>query len=295
VEITTPDKVVASIVATAYQALENAGKRIRQVSAMGLCIPGQVDAQTGVVNLAVNLNLYDYPLREAITAEFGIPCVLENDARAATIGAYHFVQRQEMVRDIAFINIGTGVGAGVMINGRLHRGANGMAGEIGHMVVEPGGSRCNCGARGCLETVIGGRYIIQQATAAGLASGKEASFTAYDVYRASQEGHLAAQAIVRRVGEYLGRAIQWLILTYDVEKVILGGGVTSIGEAFWQPLNQTLLHLREESSLGVLFSAEKVVLLPAGYNAGLWGVVCLAQEAVKDGWTAVGVPATSAD
>jgi predicted NBD/HSP70 family sugar kinase len=155
-----------------------------------------------------------------------------------------------------------------------------MAGEIGHMVVEPDGALCNCGAHGCLETIVGGRGIIQQAITAELFP-TDVPFTAHHVYQAAQEGNR----------EYLGRAVQWLILTYDVEKVVFGGGVTGAGEAFLQPLLQTLSRLQVESSLGSLFSAEKIALLPAGYNAGLWGAVHLAQEAVSGRRTAVAVPA----
>ncbi|HFQ93157.1 MAG TPA: ROK family protein, partial [Anaerolineae bacterium] len=148
----SPEGVMASIVTAVNTALKEAGIVSAQIGAIGIGVPGLVRPQDGAVQLAANLNLREYALAEAVTAVFQAPVVLENDVRLAAIGAYQHLRAQQPIQHMAYLSIGTGIAAGVALNGRLWRGAHGMAGEIGHIVVEPDGAVCACGQRGCLET-----------------------------------------------------------------------------------------------------------------------------------------------
>lgn len=270
----------AAFLAGVIALIEEAMARVTaapMVRAIGLGIPGQVEPENGIVRRAVNLNLDAYPLARRLSARFDCPALMENDVRTAAIGAYDHLRRTEPVGDIAYVGIGTGISAGLILNGRLHRGAHGMAGEIGHVIVAPEGERCKCGARGCLETIVSGPAIARQG-AAFLPSPVHPGA----VYEAANRGDPRAEALVGRVSAQLARAIQWLIMTYDVEKVVLGGGVTRAGAAFFNPIMEALAHMRRESPLArAMLPATKVVLLPSDYNAGLWGAIRLARQAVS--------------
>ncbi len=276
-ETTTPAHLVKGIIAAANCALTQAHTDITQVAGVGIGIPGQVNTHTGEVALAVNLNLSNYPLGHELSQQWGKPVILENDVRAAAVGAYfHLTQPSALSphSSLAYLSIGTGIAAGVVLNGQLHRGANGMAGEVGHITVDPQGERCACGQTGCLETIVAGPALVRQAERVGLRVAH-----AGEVYAAAHQGHSGAQTIVQRVSAALCQAIQWLVLTYDVEKVILGGGVTQAGATFLDPVLQTVAQRRANSPLlQMLLPDDKIALLPAGFNAGAWGAIALAQQ-----------------
>lgn len=274
----TPDELLATISQAIHAALTEGNATPQQIQSIGIGVPGQVDPTTGIVKLAVNLNLQTFPLGPTISARFKAPTFLENDVRTAAIGAFDHLCQTEPVQSIAYVSIGTGIAAGVILNGRLHRGHNGMAGEIGHITVEPDGHLCNCGLHGCLETVVAGPAIIRQMNAAAPQS-KVKIQRAGDVYRASVQGNPAAQTVVQLVSQHLSRAIQWLIMTYDVEKIVLGGGVTRSGEAFLAPILRELARLRQQSTLAAeMLLEEKLLLIQPDYNPGVWGAVRLAKD-----------------
>jgi glucokinase len=278
-DVSHPDNFVASVVAAVDDVLQQAQASRAQLAGIGVGIPGQVDPVTGEVALAVNLNLRAFPLGKVMSTIVGAPVYLENDVRIAAMGVYRWLQLQAPVRNVAYLSIGTGVAAGVVLNGRLHRGSNGMAGEIGHITVEPKGALCNCGARGCLETIIAGPAIVRQARAVMQFDLPDDEVHAGHVYDAAANGNLAAQAIVVRVGEYLALAIQYLIMLYDVDKVVLGGGVSSAGDAFMTPTLSALAQYRAQCNLfDTLLQENKIVLLPSDYNAGTWGAIYLTKE-----------------
>lgn len=277
-----PDALLASITRAINTALHEANATPQKIQSIGVGVPGRVDPQTGAVHLAVNLNLKAYPLGPAISNRFQAPTFLENDVRTAAIGAFDYLRQTEMVQHMAYLSIGTGIAAGVILNGRLYRGHNGMAGEIGHMTAESSGDLCNCGLRGCLETIVAGPAIIRQMITAN-SQADQVMQHAGDVYHAAAAGHLAAQKVVQRVSSHLARAIQWLIMTYDVEKIVIGGGVSRSGQAFLAPILHELAQLRQQSSLAAeLLLDQKLHLILPDYNPGVWGAVRLAREALKD-------------
>ncbi|MCA9924740.1 MAG: ROK family protein [Anaerolineales bacterium] len=285
-DTTNPEQVLAGIIETVHEALCRANATPQQLRVIGGGVPGLVDPETGMVRQAVNLNLNAYPLGPALTTEFNTPAFLENDVRAAAVGAFEYFNRQEPVTHIAYLSIGTGISAGLILDGSLYRGANGMAGEIGHAVVDPNGVQCRCGTRGCLETIAAGPAIVRQALAADPTIGTPTpldEITAGHVYAAAQSGNKAAQQVIQYVSGTISRTIQWLIMSYDVDKLLLGGGVSRAGEAFLQPILKELSHLRMQSTLAKeMLLDDKVALIPQAYNAGVWGAILLAEQMMNN-------------
>ena len=159
-----------------------------------------------------------------------------------------------------------------------------MAGEIGHIVIEPNGPRCNCGMYGCLEAMASGPAIALQATQE-VASGQDTTLrnlsriSAQDVFQAAESNDPVAQRIIRRASAYLSRAIHGLVMAYDVEKVVLGGGVSHAGEALLKPIFAGLAEMRSISDLArTMLPEEKTILLPKSYHAGSWGAIELALQ-----------------
>lgn len=274
-ETSTPHHLIESITAAATQALSSAHTDFTQVAAVGIGIPGQVNTHTGAVALAVNLNLSDYPLGRELSQLWGKPVVLENDVRAAAVGAYHHLTQHSVLTpqsSLVYLSLGTGIAAGVVLAGQLYRGAHGMAGEVGHIVVDPQGERCACGQTGCLETISAGPGIVRQARQAGLIVTH-----AGEVYAAAGHNPIA-QAIVHKVSLALCQAIQSLFMSYDVDKLVLGGGVTKAGDAFLNPIRHLLAQYRAASPLvQAMLPDDKITLVPTGFNAGAWGAIALAR------------------
>jgi glucokinase len=319
-----PERAVEEIAAVVDGALAQAGARIDDIAAVGVGVPGRVDPLSGAVTLAVNLGWTDLPLGSRLEAHFGRPCVVENDVRAAALGLH----RRHVVGDIddlAYLAVGTGVSAGVVLHGRLHRGARGLAGEIGHVIVEPDGARCACGQDGCLETLVSGSAIARlareaidsgrptalaadralgaaaatdRAPAADRAPGADPTIahpTAIDVYRAAAAGDPLATEIADAVGRRLAWAVHLLVMAYDVERVVLGGGVSHAGETFALPIRRELDRMRAASPLANEQLVPGIVdLLPTGADAGAWGAVIIAGAAharstgAGKGWEEVG-------
>ncbi len=267
-------------------ALAIAGRGAEELLAIGVGVPGRVDPAVGSVTLAVNLGWHDLPLGPLLEARYGIPVGLENDVRAAAAGLY--VRRVAGDgEDLAYLSIGTGISAGVILDGHLHRGPRGLAGEIGHVVLEPGGPACMCGLHGCLEALASGRAVgsrFEAALADGATSTRAFSrpVTAIDVYRAAAEGDPLALHVADTAGRYVARAVHELVMAYDVRHVVLGGGVTTAGRTFLDPVERGLDDLRGSSELArEALPPDVVHLLPPDVDAGGWGGVILARTAAR--------------
>ena len=146
------------IIDAILRAVDGAGRNAQEIAAIGVGVPGRVDPSTGVVRKAVNLGWHELPLGGELSARLGAPCVLENDVRVAALGIHHYLGA-DAPANLAYIAIGTGIAAGLILNGELYRGTHSLAGEVGHMVIDPDGPLCACGARGCLEALAAGPAI----------------------------------------------------------------------------------------------------------------------------------------
>ena len=283
-----PDGAVDRIESVLDSTLSKAGLDRASLAAVGVGVPGRVDPEAGSVTLAVNLGWHDLPLGPLLADRLGLPVRIENDVRAAAAGLH---ERRVLGDgdDLAYLSIGTGISAGVVLDGRLHRGARGMAGEIGHVVIDDDGPVCPCGLRGCFEAIASGPAVARRAEAAldaGAASSLAAHrpVTAVDVYRAAAAGDPLAVELAESTGRHVARAVHELVMAYDVRRVVLGGGVTNAGEVFLTPILRGLDGLRAASELArEVLPADIVHLLPAGSDAGAWGAIVLARSAADDG------------
>lgn len=280
-----PGEAAGRIAAAVRGALDEAGVSLDRVAAVGVGVPGRVERGDGVVSLAVNLAWHRLPLGPQLEALLGVPCAIDNDVRAAAAG---LVERGVLgaVRDFVYLSVGTGISAGVVLGGRVHRGTRGLAGEIGHIVADPDGPACPCGLRGCLETVSAGPAIARAAHQAGFDGSAGRDPSPPDVYRAAAGGDPAAGDVVRRSGRALARAIHALVMTYDVERVVLGGGVSGAGAAFLDPILAELDAIRGDSELAAeMLPADLVAISPDGPDAGAWGGVSVARSIAARGST----------
>ena len=229
------------------------------IGSIGLGIPGLVDVRHGIVRQAVNLGIGSEPLHlvDRLTDVYGVPCRVDNDVNAAALGAYRLLSDQDGISDLAYLSIGTGVAAGVVLDGRLHRGRRGVAGEIGHFPIAADGERCQCGLRGCLETVVSGpaiarRWPVDQGTAAGA------------LLSSSARGNADAAAALGPIVDHLTMAVYLLAITYDAERIVIGGGVAEVGPMLLDAIRGGLDRLQAQSEfVRSLDLCARVVLKPA--------------------------------
>jgi glucokinase len=208
---------------------------------VGIGVPGIIDMQTGMVRESPNLPGWsDYPVRDEIEKRLGAPVILENDANVAAFGEKWLgVGRQ--VGDMAMLTLGTGVGGGIVLDGKIWHGMTGMAGEFGHMTVDPEGQPCGCGNRGCLEQYASATAIVRmarEAIAAGDAPGltkaaiSDLELSAKEIYNLAIRGDEQAVWIFRKVGRALGIALAAMVNGLNLQMYVIGGGVCSAWDAF---------------------------------------------------------------
>jgi len=216
------------------------------VLGVGIGAPGNVNAAAGRVGEDIqNIpELKDVALGPLVADRLGLPAVLDNDVNALALGEMAFGAARG-ARNFILLCIGTGVGGGLVLNGRIVRGASGYGGEVGHMAVEPDGRPCFCGSRGCLKTYLSGpdladqaREVLPTAPAArylALAGGDPAAIRAEHLFQAAREGDAAAQVIVDRAARILGIALGNLINGLNPELILLGGGVMAAADLLLEP------------------------------------------------------------
>jgi glucokinase len=285
-----PDRAIAQIAAVIGDAVGEAGATMADVAAVGLGVPGRVDGASGDVTFAVNLGWQHLPLGRRLEAVLGVPCIVENDVRAAAVGL-HRARTFGPTDDLIYLGIGTGISAGVILDGRLHRGVRGLAGEIGHVVLDPEGAACACGLRGCFETIAAGagiaraaRDAIASAAAAGetTALADHAEPTAADVFAAAAAGDLAAGRIVDRAAAAIARMVHELVLAYDVELVVIGGGISRAGEPLLERIQAGLDRIGAPSPFAAELLAETDVrLVGPDHDVGTRGAIALLATDVK--------------
>jgi predicted NBD/HSP70 family sugar kinase len=268
------------VVSTAERALRRLAEKLgggTSFAAVGVGVPGVVDPANGLVSHAVNLGLDgdELALRDRLQRAGTGPVVVENDVNMAALGAAHALGSAP---DLAYLSIGTGLAAGVVLGGRLRRGRRGAAGEIGHVPVDPRGPWCTCGQRGCLEAVASGGAIARLWRARGGASAAES------LYAAAGRGDPTATAVRNRFADHLAAAVRLLVLTVDVEVVVLGGGVADVGE----PQRFSVVAARERQQARATFQPalglpERVVVLPAAYPAGALGAALAGRQETQPG------------
>jgi glucokinase len=258
--------------------IADAGIDKKDVGGVGIGVPGVLDMDRGVTLFLPNLHgeWRGVPLRATIEQKVGLPVCLLNDVRSFTLAEKTFGAGRD-VETIVGMAIGTGIGGGLVIDGKLYLGLQGTAGEVGHHIIDPYGPRCGCGSRGCLEAFASGPAITATALKA-IAQGtttRIAELVSYDlndvtpkvIAEAAQDGDPVAQEIYQRVGFYIGIGVTNLITIISPEKVVIGGGVAQAGDLLFEPIRRTV---RETAKVAPV---EKVAVVPAdlGTDAGLIG------------------------
>ncbi|MCF6376802.1 ROK family protein [Nocardioides KLBMP 9356] len=240
----------------------------RLAGPVGVGVPGLVDVERGMVRHAVNLDVNgdDLPLRDLLAARLGVPVVLENDVNAAALAARALVD----ANDVVYLSVGTGLAAGLVLDGRLRRGEHGAAGEIGHLPVDPGGTTCGCGQVGCLETIASGRAL---AEAWPTPDGPPAA----DLFAAAAAGDVEAVAVRDRFCWGVASAVRALCLTIDPERIVLGGGVSEVGAPLHEQVVRQLRALGEGSPfLASLGLADRLSMVPLHHPVAAVGAALVA-------------------
>jgi glucokinase len=272
------------MLALAQDLIEETGQ---QPTAVGVSFGGPVYALEGLVRRSFHTPGWENtPLAEWLEAELNAPVVIDNDANAAALGEFRFGAGQGC-RHVLYVTISTGIGGGWILNGRPYSGADGMAGEIGHVTVQPGGFLCPCGRRGCLEAEASGPAMAHRARQnltrkkdkaergkrlLELAEGNPDQITAQMISQAAAEGDKLSQKIIREAAERLGLGLAGALTLMNPDRVILGGGVTKSGEIWWQIVRETA---RAQTPAEI-----SVEIIPAalGDDAPLWGAAALAVD-----------------
>lgn len=232
-----PEPVIARIVAAIERVAGDISEAGGTVRGVALGAPGIISSREGTVVASPNLPGWrDVPLRDRIKAAVGLPVLLENDANAAAFGEY-WLGAGVGCHSMVLLTLGTGVGGGLVLAGGLWRGADGMAGEIGHITVEPGGRVCRCGNAGCLETYASATGIVDSyRNLAGI----EEAVTAEEVHRRAHEGDANARQSYREAGRSLGIAFAALVNLLNPELIVIGGGVLPAWDLFMPAAEQEL-------------------------------------------------------
>ncbi len=251
------------------------------VAVAGLGIPCTIDRRRGVAIMAVNLELANVPVGELMTERLGVPVYIDNDANVALLAEHRFGAARGAANAV-MLTIGTGIGGGLVLDGRLYRGSHGAGAELGHMVIEADGPRCqgHCPNRGCVEVLASGTAIAREGVAAAeaapasalgrvLASGDE--LDGKEVTDAARAGDEAARGVLELVGRRIGVALSSLANAFDPDVIVIGGGAIRAGELLVAPAQAELAARALPPMNGTRVAAAEL-----GHEAGMIGAATMA-------------------
>lgn len=261
-----PEAVIATIVDSVRELLAATNATLAAVTSIGVGTPGQIAPGTARVMHAVNLGIVDLDLRAALTPILEVPIFAENDVKAAALGAYSL---HGGTGTLSYLNLGTGIAAGVVVDGELWRGSHGTAGEVGHISVDPRGPLCGCGQVGCIEAFAGGGAVARR-------WGRPGALPIRDIFDAADAGDAEAVELRDGLSRGVAAAIRILVLTMDVDAVILGGGVTALGSRMLAPvINELEASAAASAFMRSLRLSDRLEVLPAGSPAAALGAALI--------------------
>jgi glucokinase len=269
------DRIVEMVTEAIRDVTSDAGTDRSAVAGVGIGSPGPLDRAAGVVINTPNLGWRNFPLRDLISNAVGLPATLDNDANCATYGEW-WLGAARNVDNLVGLTLGTGIGGGIVLNGRIYHGASDVAGEIGHMTIDSTGRKCKCGNYGCLEAYASGPAIALRAVE-GIEAGAETiliemvdnrleQITAATVYEAVVQGDPYATEVMKDTAKFLGTGVANIINILNPEMVVIAGGVTRAGEHLFGPL-------RAEVRRRAFRSAEECCNIVSAELPGTAGVV----------------------
>jgi glucokinase len=283
------DAVIAQIGVLVERVIKASGISEGKVGGIGIGVPGVIDMEKGRTLFLPNLpgQWRNVPLAEKLSGATKLPVRIINDARAMTLGEWRFGAGQG-VDTVACYTLGTGIGGGLVISGKLHLGIGGAAGELGHVIVDLYGPKCGCGSNGCIEAFASGpaiaamgmKAVVQGLTTriAELCEGDLNRITPELVCQAAIEGDIIARDIYEQAGRYIGVGVASIVTAINPRRVIFGGGVAAAGEIILDPIRRTV---QSRVCLTDLKSVQ-IVLAELGNNAGLVGASFWASQAEKN-------------
>jgi len=270
------EKVIAKLIGNIERQRENAGRQGREVIAIGVGAPGVIHEQTGVVVTSPNFpDWNNLPLKNTLEGSLKLPVFIENDANAAALGEQWRGAAKD-IRSMIFLTLGTGVGGGIVLDGRIWHGADGMAGEVGHMTIVPQGRRCGCGNTGCLEMYASSRGIVMNFTDLAAEQRPGAAvhqvLTSAEIYQAARDGDTRACRALEDMGRSLGIGIANLINIFNPEMVVIGGRIREAWDLF---IDATREEIRKRA---FQYPAERIKIVPSllGDDAGMVGAAAVA-------------------
>ncbi len=283
-----PDVAIMQIHQCVLDIMSELGLDLSDLLGIGVGVPGPVIIEKGIVSTPPLMPGWDeYPIRDELQELWKRPVSLNNDAELGALGEWaQGAGRGE--RNLVYIKVGTGIGAGLLLDGEIYHGEAGSAGEIGHITILQGGPRCNCGNYGCLEALASGAAIARQAQEA-VRSGRRTLMAMYEpiekisaanVAEAAQRGDLVAQGIMKEAGTYLGIAIANLLNVLNPGVVVVGGGISQTGDLLLQPIRQVV----QQRSLRSAAQAARIVSAVLGRRSTSIGAVVQALNVFLDQW-----------
>jgi glucokinase len=271
-------KTVKRIVKALHVVMK--GLHSGSIQGIGIGAAGDIDQNRGVVRFSPNLSWKNVPIVHLIKKKFNLRVVLDNDANAAAWATY-ILETGRKAKNLLCITLGTGVGGGFIVDGRIYHGASGSAGEIGHMTLNPQGQRCKCGNYGCLETYIGSGYIVEKAVTEirkgekslikKIARGKLQSITPETIQTAALRGDKLARKIWKEAGERLGIALSGVINLLNPGVIVFGGGVAKAGELIFKPMKEVI----RKRTFRIPFDTVKFSCTKLGEDLGAIGAALL--------------------
>lgn len=277
-----PNAVLGRIKDLIRSLMDRQGVKRDEILGIGIGSPGALDTESGIIIKASNLpGFSNTPVTDVLEQEFQINTYLENDANTAALGEYWFGAGKGY-ENFLYITVSTGIGGGIVIDGRIYPGSTSNAGEIGHATIEPHGPKCNCGNYGCLELYASGTAIARIANER-VSKGEETSLkkldtiTSKEVFEAAAEGDSLSQEVIDYCMEYLGLGIANAITTLDPDMVILGGGVSKSGQVVFDKVQKVV----NERCLKAAVKNVKIVPAGLGTDAGLIGALAIVLSRTK--------------
>jgi glucokinase-like ROK family protein len=279
-----PEKGLIEINENLRPFLAQSGLTLKDISAVGIGVPGPVNIELGLVNAPPIMAGWDrYPVRKRLQELWNIPVSLNNDAEMGALGEWAYgVGRGES--NLVYIKAGTSIGAGLLLDGHIYHGTTGSAGEIGHITIEENGPVCSCGNRGCLEAFIGGGALSNQAIKA-VKHGERTilsqvtptdSITSQHILASARRGDLLAQRLIIDAGRHLGTAVSGVVNLINPSMIILGGGLSQVGDLLLEPIRQTVRVRSLKSSM----QAVRITQSLLGRHASAVGAVVQALSIV---------------
>jgi len=274
--------VIDGLVNLIISLLKSAGMSIRDLEGIGVASAGDIDYKKGIVRFTPNFGWRNVPIKKYFNRYFKIPIVTDNDANAASWAAY-CIEFKQKIDNLICVALGTGVGGGLILNRKIFHGATGTAGEIGHIVIHPGGEKCNCGNYGCVEVYIGAKYgYIVNTAKKEILSGRKSIITELInndfsiltpkiITMAAKQNDSLAIEVLKKAGSELGIALANVVNLLNPEAIVLAGGISKSGKYILDPVKETI----KKCAFKTPAEKVKVVISKLQDRLGVIGAGCL--------------------